>query len=208
MPVPSPYISSLNYSLTARAAAPDDLPVTVAEARDYVLLGHETDRDATLRNLILTARDWIEDACRTCLVSSTVVQKFERLPCGQYHYLALAREPVRSITSITYTDADEESQTFAGSHYKLESGLNPPGVFLRGGKEWPTPSATEPWPITVTFEAGPAVGEACRGAFRDAVLLLLTFRHEFPAAVNRGGAVMPLPPAVQNVLSPSTIRGY
>lgn len=203
MPVPP-----LNYRITERAAAPDDLPVTIAEAREYLVLGSETDRDSTIRNLIITARDWIEDACRTILVPSTVIQKYERFGCGQYEYLPLAREPVREITEITYVDEDEDEQTWDDENWKLELGTNPPGIYLRGGKIWPTISGTEPWPISVEYEAGPAIDEPCRGGFRDAVLLLLTFRHEFPSGIGRNGADLPLPAAVRNLISPNAIRGY
>ena len=141
----------LNYRITARADSPDDLPVTVAEAREYVVLGSETDRDTTLRNLIITARNWIEDACRTILVPSTVQQKFQNFPCGQYGYLPLAREPVREITEITYRDEDNDVQTWDDSEYQLELGTNPPGIYLVGGETWPTISSNSPWPITVEY---------------------------------------------------------
>lgn len=201
-------ITPLNYRIVSRASAPDDLPVTVAEAREYVVLGNETDRDTTIRNLIISARDWIEDACRTCLTATVVEQKFQCFPYGQWGRLELCREPVRSITSIEYTDDDEASQTWASTNWKLEAGMNPPCVMLRGGKEWPTISGTEPWPITVTYAAGPATGSPCRGGLRDAVLLLLTYRHEFPSGINRSGQDVPLPRAVMNLISPNTIRGY
>lgn len=201
-------VTPLNYQIVSRASAPDDLPVTISEARSYVVLGDETDRDTVLRGLIVTARDWIEDVARTCLVDTVVSQKFQWFPCGQFARLPLCREPVRSITSITYVDADGATQTWSNTNYKLEAGLNPPSVMLKGGKEWPTISTTEPWPITVTYAAGPAVGSSCRGGFRDAVLLLLTYRHEFPTGLNRSGQDVSLPRAVMNLISPNMVRGF
>lgn len=198
----------LNYRIVSRASAPDDLPVSISEARSYVVLGDETDRDAVLRNLIISARDWIEDACRTCLVETVVEEKMKWFPCGQWGRLELCKEPVQSITSIQYVDVDGATQTWASTNWKLEKGMNPPCVMLKGGKEWPTISSTEPWPITVTYVAGPLVGAACRGAFKDAVCLLLSYRHEFPTGINRSGQDVPLPSAVRNILAPSTIRGY
>jgi hypothetical protein len=107
-------VTPLNYQIVSRASAPDDLPVTISEARSYVVLGDETDRDAVLRGLIVTARDWIEDVARTCLVDTVVSEKFQWFPCGQFARLPLCREPVLSITSTASRNPPRHDEPTAG----------------------------------------------------------------------------------------------
>jgi uncharacterized phiE125 gp8 family phage protein len=197
----------LNFNVVSRPQPPLDLPVSLTLARHHLTLGTETDRDELLVELIRYARDWVENASRTCLVSTLIEEKFHDFPCGQYPFV-LCREPARSIVSVIYTNASGVESTVSSNVYKLESGINPAGIYLKNGRSWPTDVANEPWGIKVRYHAGPPEGEPCRGPFRNAVLALVTFFHENPGYMNRMGRELEIPRAVLSIMSPAMRRGY
>lgn len=70
--------------------------------------------------------------------------------------LLLPLRPVQSVTSITYYDSDDESQTLSADVYSLVAGhVDGPRIVLKSGQSWPTTSTRDD-AVSVTFVAGDA----------------------------------------------------
>jgi uncharacterized phiE125 gp8 family phage protein len=88
-----------------------DSVITVADLKEHLRVDH-SDEDTLITSLRAAAISWIEDYCNTRLGDVTAVGYLDffynaRFPVG----------PVNSITSVTYTDANGDTQTLAAAKY-------------------------------------------------------------------------------------------
>jgi uncharacterized phiE125 gp8 family phage protein len=118
----------------------------------------------------------------------------------------LPKPPVQSVSSITYTDANGDAQTWSSANYTLSKSSGPHAA----------PAVIEPvygvsWPVTrnvidavtVRFvcgygDAGSAVPEPIRAAMN----LLITHWYEQRGVVQVGNLVTPLQHSVDALLWP------
>jgi uncharacterized phiE125 gp8 family phage protein len=105
---------------------------------------------------VKAAREQVETETRRAYMKQTWVLKLRRWWGGRF--LELPRPPLLSVTSITYVDTAEATQTLATSVYKVLTRRHDSpfgGVYLADGEEWPELfgeiNAQE---ITITFVAG------------------------------------------------------
>jgi len=113
--------------------------ITVANEPDY----------AYLRGLLKAGRQEVENASWSALISQTWEQYFDAFADP----LVLDMQPVLSITSITYTDTDEATQTLATSVYELGEDNGKGIVRLKYSQTWPATLGYEDV-VKVTFKAG------------------------------------------------------
>lgn len=202
-------ISHKTHEVVSRASAPFDLPITVTEARRALHLYDDTTEDAEIRSLILGARNFVETAARTYLVDTVVRELFRRFPCDR-DPIALGVEPIRSITHIKYT-TDESTPTLAtlaNTEYEFIRSHNPPLIALQVGKRWPLTHREKMFAVEVEFVCGPPSGQRPRDGFVNAMKILLSYRHEYPAGVGRGSADLPMPRAIRSLLQAEGLFGY
>ena len=88
-----------------------DSVITVADLKSHLRVDH-SDEDTLIEALRDTAIAWIEDYCNTRLGDVTAVGYLDffynaRFPVG----------PVNSITSVTYTDTSNTTQTLNAANY-------------------------------------------------------------------------------------------
>ena len=113
--------------------------ITVANEPDY----------AYLEGLLKAGRQEVESSAWCALITQSWEQYFDAFADP----LVLDMQPVDSITSITYTDTDEATQTLATSYYELGEDNGKGIVRLKYGEEWPT-TLGHPDVVKVTFKAG------------------------------------------------------
>lgn len=101
---------------TVTTAKSSDLPMTLAEAKQH-LRQYGSENDEEIQAQLEAALEVCEtDAGRSLRVSHTLTQTYPSWPCNPVRF---DRQPVKSITSVTYYDADGASQTLASSNYRL-----------------------------------------------------------------------------------------
>lgn len=88
-------------------------PITVAEAKQHLRVVDNTSEDGLIGDYIAAARRWVEDYTGHILVEREVNLSFS----AWGDYLTVFLQPVTSIDTITYTDADGEEQDFDGFAY-------------------------------------------------------------------------------------------
>jgi len=101
----------------------------------------DTDRDALIQQYIDASKSWVEQYTGKGLAVGVVVQ-IER---GLAGYIVLERGPVVSLTSIAYTDTDDDPQSVSGARLQGNRVHAP----LAG---WP--AIAEYSSVTVTYQAG------------------------------------------------------
>ena len=135
------------------ATEPNQEPISLQEAKDYLRVENSTD-ERIIQAMIETARRFAEEHLGRSLMQQTIHQfidgydemedplfeGFRKGPFLTYYknYLTLARPPVQSITSVsTFNDSDAET-TFASTKYYLDNVREPARVVLRNGETFPT----------------------------------------------------------------------
>jgi uncharacterized phiE125 gp8 family phage protein len=161
----------MGYGLTL-ITPPADEPLTVAAAKQQVQLAESiTFHDAKLEDLIVAARNHIEEVTGKQLLAATWELILDRFPRERYIYLP--RPPLASITSLQYIDTAGVTQTFDAANYFASTGREPGRLCLVEGADWPTTRAQSDV-VRVRFVSGYATPADVPAALRHAALLAIT----------------------------------
>ena len=133
------------YTRTSSGVVPVKLD-GVDGLKDYLKI-EDTASDDLLSQFTEAATDFAEQYTRRDLRANTWTLLLDTFPSR----ICLRRDPVASITSITYLDDDDASQTVASSAYTLKKGQQTSEIILLPDEEWPTLVTDREQHITVTF---------------------------------------------------------
>jgi len=168
-------------------------PVTVAEVRKQLRIDH-TEDDSDLSAMITEARlDCETRLGDVSLLDATCIDYFD-----QFSEMDLHWGPVDSITSITYTDTNGDTQTLATSVYELGQWHSIGRVRLKYNQTWPS-TRSHADVVTVTYKAGYG---ATAASVPDSIKRWIKARVAWLYA-NRDGEEYPW--RFDSVLSPHTI---
>lgn len=120
-------------NITVSAAEPAHEPVSLALAKNYLKIDTTTDNDL-IEFLIKAVRKQIENELGGFLIQKrTVTQK----QTGGIERIEMMREPVNSITSVTYfEDFDSTGTVIASTNYRFSDGvLYHRDGFFKAGRE-------------------------------------------------------------------------
>ena len=142
---------------------PGTIPVTVEGAtglKEYLKVDTDADDDL-LSQLAEVVTDFAEQYTRRDLRANTWTLQLDTFPTR----ICLRRDPVASITSITYLDDADAPQTVTASVYTLKKGVQRSEIILLPDQEWPSLVTDQEQHITVTFvtEATTALEQAVVG---------------------------------------------
>jgi uncharacterized phiE125 gp8 family phage protein len=186
------------YRLTL-SSSPSLEPVTIAEARAQCRV-EINDDDTLLSNKIVAARQRCESILDRQFVTATWIARSNQFPVNSernpYGSLFLPRPPLISITSITYTDSNGSSQTFASSTYTVETSTRGQGaVHLDYSQVWPSVQP-HPQSVAVTFVAGYGAPSTVPLAIKEGILAWVCHLYE-----NRGDDNLEMPGFVRDILA-------
>jgi uncharacterized phiE125 gp8 family phage protein len=97
----------------------------------------DNSEDLIIESLIRAARHQIEEDTGLKLLTQTVDQTVDRLPCG-WESIQLYVGPVQSVTSVTVHSSTDVSSVVATSVYALDTSRRAPRLYLKTGQAWPT----------------------------------------------------------------------
>jgi len=180
--------------------APSIEPVTLNEAKEHLRVLHD-DEDAYIESLIVAARQMVESgeswSLDRSLINTTWRVILDEWPC---HGIELPRPPLSSVTSITYLDTTNTSQTLSSTLYTVDT-HNEPGRVV--------PSYASVWPevlphinaIQIVYVAGyGSTAASVPQAIRQAILLCVSDLYEQRSNTVTGTIVNSLP-AVRALLN-------
>lgn len=149
-------------------------PVTLSQAKDQVLIAASiTAHDPILQNLIKRARKASERLTRRAWLTQTWRLTLQRFPAGRC--IEIPRPPLASVTSITYVDSSNVSQTLDSGDYNVRTNSSPGLVALAPTVSWPTTHTEDPEAVTVTYVAGDTTVTAVPAEAKQAILALIDY---------------------------------
>lgn len=186
-----------------RTSAPSATPVSLAELKVHLRVD-SADEDDLIGALLDAATQHLDGwtgVLGRALVTQTWRQDYDGFgPCQR-----LPLGPVASITSVTYYDAANASQTLATSVYELLTDELGAYVSLKANQVWPT-TYSRSAAVSVTFVAGTSASNV-PAPIRQAILLLAGHFYANREAV-APGALGVVPMAVDSLIAPYRRIGF
>lgn len=197
-----------NWSLTV-STGPTDFPVSYQEALEHLRLDTNDEMD-TVNALIRAATDHVERFTHRALMTQTLVLKLDEWPtlCDSPYFIELPRPPLQSVTSITYLDADNVSQTWASTNYTVDTNRTPGRVALAYNKSLPDTLSGVANAITVTYVAGYATRAAVPESIKLAIRLLIGHWFENREDSVTGTIQGPIERGVSSLLWPYRVKRF
>lgn len=161
--------------------------VTIAEVKRHCNVT-ATDEDDYLVALLRAATELVERETNRAFLSQTWQLTRTCFPASSR--VELPRSPLQSVSSITYYDADGNSQTFASSNYHVDTVREPGVVWLDEDSDWPD-TDDRPDAVTVNYVAGWSDVEDVPARAVQAVLLLVGHWYRQREAVGIAGFEVP-----------------
>lgn len=172
-------------------------PVSLTEVkRQLQIVGN--DDDELLLRLIYVAAETIRDNCKIAMITETRRLTLDRFPCE----IRPDRAPLIAVTSITYSDTNETTQTLSSSLYTVDTQSRPGRIIPAYGESWPTTLYHEN-AVAVTYTAGyGSAPSSVPYALRHAVLLVV--QRLFEGCENEKENCH----AVESLTAPFALIGY
>lgn len=182
--------------MSVKVITPPAQQILTADLRAHCRIDG-TDENALLDGFLAAAHAYCEHYTGRSIGSQTLELALDEFPDGP---IELTRGPVASITSISYVDEAEASQTLSSLLYTLDdygiSGWAIPAV----DTEWPT-TAEVANAVKVRYVAG-----TLPAAVKSAMLLMVGHLYESREAA--GPAVHELPLGVKALLDTVKVWGF
>lgn len=172
----------------------------------------------TLRDVAVAHLDGAEGVLGRALLTQTWRLHLDQFPEGSWRgwerdlaevAIVLPLPPLQSVTSISYVDADGQTQTLASSQYQVVNRRQRPSFVVEAvnGSGWPG-TEDRPQAVTVTFVAGYGAAADVPAPIRQAILLLTAQWYEQRQPIAVGAIVNTLPFAVDALLEPLRVRSF
>lgn len=190
------------YSLKLNTDSASE-PVTTAEAKTHLRVEHTND-DAYIASLVKAARTLAERWTQRSFVNTTWDLYFDCFPSVIY----VPRSPLVSVSSITYTDQDGNSDTVSSNVYTVNTQRDPGEIYEAYNQNWPTDYRAVPDVVKVTYVAGyGASSSSVPEPIRMAVRLIAGHWYENREEVT-AGAMVKMPTAAEALLAAYQVGVY
>lgn len=160
------------------SSAPAVEPLTKDEVKEHLRIDEdETAEDSVIDSFIKTARRFVERIYGLRLIDQTVKMYLDDFPRCSTIKLPLGQ--LQSVSSITYQDTDNTTQTVSSSDYQVDTKSNPARIALEPESTWPTVRAGELNAVTITMVCGyGSSGSSVPQDIRCALLLIVGHLYE------------------------------
>jgi uncharacterized phiE125 gp8 family phage protein len=172
--------------------------VSLDEAKKHSRVSHTAD-DTYIGDLVVAAREQAE----TDLNAAIVLQEYDQFTESPLRRrICLLRQPVASITSIKYLDADDAEQTLDSGNYSLKAYRDPPEVEL--DEEFLIPPSSD---AVIRFKAGYSSAAVVPKLLKQAILFLADSWYVERAAISEL-AYKEVPLAYLRIINKSRIKRF
>lgn len=146
-------------------------PLSLADAKKHLRVDH-TDDDGSIGQMIDAAFEMIERRTGRAFRDLTGQLKLQGFPEGG-DPIYVPRPSLKTVTSITYKDSNNSTQTLSGSAYQVLTAAVPGQIVPVYGTSWPT-ALDHPESVVVTFTAGTTI---CPATIVQAAKLFLDLEY-------------------------------
>jgi len=169
---------------------PATLPVSLTEAKEWLRVDGSA-QDDQIEALIGTALRLIERQYDRQLVTATWQLTLDAFPDWE---IRAPRNPLRTVTAITYVDTAGDTQTLSASRYTVDPYSDPGRIVPAYGYVWPA-TRSETNAVTISFTAGYGSAAEVPETIKQAIRLCVASWFDL-----RGDAApTTLPPAVEQL---------
>lgn len=155
-----------------QTVAPTVQPLTVKQAKDHLVIEHDSD-NTNINRWIKSARRYVEKTCELQLITATWVHRLDCFPLTKRRAIKPPRPPLLTVSSIKYLDTAGTQQTLAAANYRVDIYSMPGRITEEHGKVWPTTRAVTN-AVEVTYTAGfGAAGSNVPETIIEAMVLLI-----------------------------------
>ena len=128
-------------------------PVTLGDVKAQLRIdADDHDYDDVLSPLIVAAREWCEGYQNRAYITQTLELALDHWPCRDY--IELPRPELQSVTSVTYTDDEGVTDTWAPSHYVVDDYAFVARLVRAKGIWWPSVCLAAANGVKVRYIAG------------------------------------------------------
>ena len=160
---------------------PVSSPVTIEDAKLHLDLD-DSYYDSQLDRLIHVCTRRLEQDTRRSLVTQTHVLSMDTFPSNGI--IELPTAPVQSVTSVTYVDTNDATQTF--TEFTLDSNNTPSRIVLNDGESFPTVRAHYD-DVKVTYISGyGSTVASVDPVAKFAILMLISHLFNSPSVTAHG----------------------
>lgn len=183
-----------------RTGEPGVEPVTLAELKQYLRLGHASE-DELLGGLIRAARDDLERATGLALIEQGWRLVLDRAPANGI--ILLPKHPVRAVEAVTFYDAEGEAHAIAPGDCDIDTVSRPARLLLPERPDGLRALNGIEVDFTCGFgEAGPDVPDL----LRRAIIQLAAHWYEFRASYGPSDQPVSYPAGYERMISSYTER--
>lgn len=183
--------------------APTAEPITLEQAKAHLRV-EISDDDALISALIAAAREAAEAKTQRSLMMQTWELALPKFPCGPDNGIRLLKAPLSGLVSITYVDADGDTQIMAEADYQLDEHSEPARLTPAYGKAWPA-TRDQANAVVIRYEAGYPDAATVPAQIKTWMLLRIGMLYENRESVS--GVTLNELPYVDTLLEPYKIWG-
>ena len=185
----------MRYELSTAATG---TPIKREDVVNFIRIVNEDDY-ALVTALIDRATRYVERRIQRQLLTATWKLYLDAFPAE----ILLEKLPVASVTSITYTDLDGDTETLAATEYQTDYAApdRPGRIKPAYGKTWPNTRSSTYKAVTVTFTAGYGTEADVPETIKQALLLLVQHWYDNRAMIETGTIVTSVPTSVDSLLA-------
>lgn len=176
-------------------------PLTRAEAMLHAS-ADANERNEEFDAFIKASRQHVEEYLWRSLITQTWTLTGHRFPCSNRIYLP--RPPIISVTSISYRDSSNQSQTWSADNYIVKAG-SPGFVETVFGVSFPSTYPRHD-AFTIVYTAGYGSASAVPSDIKHALKLFIGHYNENREAVVAGTNATEIPLGVKALLAPHLYR--
>lgn len=175
---------------------PTQEPLTLEEAKAQLRIDFDDD-DALLRRLITAARQWVEGQTKRSLLTQTWDQTLDYCWPDRIRF---ERNPVISVSSVTYNDGSSPMTTLAASKYTVVTRRSASFIEPAYNEDWPD-IITVPDAVRIRFVSGYTdVPESLVHAI--SMLVAHWYETRIPVLAGQGQVLIDIPYTVEALISP------
>ena len=193
------------YGKLRLKTAPTLTPVSVAEAKTHLRIDSSFTADDTyIETLISVATSAAENYTNLALMEQSWYLDIDAFP----DYFNLLKGTLRQLTvnSITYSDADNASQTLAAANYFGDGSIKPARIYFAPDATIPS-TYDKPNAVVVDFTLGFGAASQVPAPIKQAILLTIGRFYELRQDVVTGTIATVIPRTVEYLLNPYRVQG-
>lgn len=183
-------------------------PITTAQAKTHCNIT-TSDDDTYIDILIKTARQKVESDTGRAIINQSWYLYLDDFPASSDTAIYLPMSPLSSVTAITYTDTDGDSQTWSSSYYDDDTSHEPGRVLPAYGYTYPTDVKDKPSCVRVEYVAGYGADAdniaLCPEGLIHMIYLLVSHWYESREPIITGTMVSNTPLAYESLLAQTQV---